>query len=243
MHDVAIVSTFAKDHIPLYGNKFVETVNKYWSSPLYLYAEDFSSDDLLSKSPVLDYYTHIPQQKTFKDHIIKELKNVSTKPANRLKKALRWSYKSFVILHGLENIDCKYLIWMDADVETLKEIPNDLVRTINQNKLLTAYPQHIKGELHIESGLIIFNKQHSLIESVIEHYRNGYINKHVLSLTKPWDGFWLAEFLKDPQHKKESNLIQGPFLNVRPYLHHHVGKNKFRNTELDKFSGRKSLTL
>lgn len=240
MSKVVVVTTFAKDHITLYGNSFIENFKRYCNYELELFAEDFTSDDLSTPINVKDFYTHIPEQKEFKEYIELQIPSLTKKPANRLSKALRWSYKSFVIWYALKNIDAKYIVWLDSDVECISPIPYNLIENINSDKLMTVYPQTIDGELHIESGMIIFNKQHKYINTVVEHYYAGYHKKQVLDIQKPWDGFWLGKLINDDiKIRKSSLLIRRPFINVKPYLYHNVGKDKFRDTGLNKFSGRK----
>lgn len=238
MQDVVVITTFARDHIDLYGKRFVDTFKRYCRFPLYVFAEDFSSDEFFGHA-VYDYYTHIPEQQKFKDNILKLFPTVSTKEQNRLRKALRWSYKGFVIWHALKNIDAKYIVWIDADVETLSSVPASLARSLCQDKLLMCYPQPLKGDLHVESGFVVFNKQHPEINSIIEHYQNGYVDQQVLKLSKPWDGFWLGKFV---ERSKECQLVRPAFRNIEPFFKHHVGKDKFQDTNLNKYSGRKTLT-
>ena len=238
MQDTVVVTTFAQDHISIYGKTFVESFERYCRFPLYIFAEDFSSDDFYGHT-VYDYYKHIPEQLEFKNNILKLFPSLNAKEQNRLRKALRWSYKGFVIWHALQNIEAKYIIWIDADVETLSAVPSNLANTLCQDSLLMCYPQPLKGELHVESGFVIFNKQHPQIDLVTDHYKKGYLDQQVLNLSKPWDGFWLGKFI---QSSNNCRLQRPVFGNIRPFFTHHVGKDKFRDTGLNKFSGRKSLT-
>lgn len=240
MKDVVVITTFARDHINLYGNNFVESFKRFCNYDLIVFAEDFTVDDLRTPVNVKDFYTCIPEQQEFKDHIKNISKGMRKKPLNRLAKALRWSYKSYAIWYALKNIDTKYIVWLDGDVQCKSPIPYNLIERINEERLMTVYPQAIEGDLHIESGMIIFNRYHHRIDKVIEHYYNGYHNKQVLNIPKPWDGFWLAKLLEDDRAIAKSSVrIRPPFSNVANMLEHNVGKDKFRDTGLNKFSGRK----
>jgi len=239
MQDTVVITTFARDHIDVYGKRFVETYKRYCRFPLYIFAEDFSSDEFDGHA-VYDYYTHIPQQLKFKESILETSESLNDKEKNRLQKALRWSYKGFVIWHALQNIDAKYIVWIDADVETIGSVPSALAKSLCQDKLIMCYPQTIKGKLHIESGFVIFNKQHPNINKIIQHYENGYTNQQVLKLDKPWDGFWLGKFVEN--YPALCCIDKPIFGNIRPFFTHHVGKEKFKDTNLNKYSGRKSLT-
>lgn len=238
--DVVVITTFARDHIPLYGNNFIETFKRFCKYDLIVFAEDFTVDDLSNTVNVKDFYTHIPEQQEFKEHIQNISHGLRKKPLNRLAKALRWSYKSYAIWYALKNIETKYIVWLDGDVECKTSIPYNLIQEINQEKLMTVYPQMIDSELHIESGMLIFNRYHARINEVINHYYEGYHNKKVLNIQKPWDGFWLGRLLDTNKAVlKSTNKVRPPFGNVRGMLEHNVGKDKFRDTGLNKFSGRK----
>ena len=239
MSSVAVVTTFAKDHINIYGKKFVESFKAYCNYPLYIYAEDFTENDIGHK--VVDFYTAIPEHKEFKENIEQLKSNASTKESNRLRKALRWSYKSFSTIHALENIKTDYIVWIDADVRTLSTIPANLIEHICEKNLLMCYPQVLSEGIHIESGFVIFNKRHSNISQVIDHYKNGYYKNQILTIPKPWDGYWLSSLVYS-NLQSECKLVLTPFSNIRQYFKHDVGKNKFRATRLNKYSGRSENT-
>lgn len=239
MPSVAVVTTFAKDHINVYGKRFVQSFKKYCNYPLYIYAEDFKSEDI--DYEVVNFYDSIPQHKEFKKNI-EQLKNTANpKESNRLRKALRWSYKSFSTIHALENIDADYIVWIDADVITLNTVPNDLVERICESHLIMCYPQSLSEGIHIESGFVVFNKRHSNISQVVEHYKNGYHKNQILTIQKPWDGYWLSE-LVHANLQSDCKLVTTPFSNIRQYFKHDVGKSKFRETGLNKYSGRSENT-
>ena len=237
MSSVSVVTTFAKDHIDVYGKRFVNSFKKNCKHPLYLYAEDFSSEEI--NHQVVDFYSSIPEHVKFKNYIEEQISSLNLKEQNRLRKALRWSYKSFVIIHALETIKSDYVVWIDADVETINPVPDDLIEKLCGNYLMMCYPQKLDDGVHIESGFVIFNKNHPDIQTVINHYRRGYYLQQVLTIKKPWDGYWLANLIsQDIKIKEKINHVHTPFSNIRPYFKHHVGKQKFSVTPLNKFSGR-----
>lgn len=239
MDEIVFITTFEKEHIELYGKRFINTFNKFNNHlQLYVYAENFQKNEVPGNYSLLDFKQTIPHHQSFTEHIKNKKTNLDLKSTNRLSKALRWSYKSFAIIHALENLKCRYLVWLDGDVETIGCLDLDAIGKINKEKLITVYPQIIKGDLHIESGLIIFNLKHQSIGKIIEHYKLGYYEREILNLNKPWDGFWLGRYCEN--NTNEINYIKPPFGNMRGIFKHHVGKEKFRNTDLNKFSGRKN---
>ena len=237
MTTTVIITTFAKDHIDIYGTKFMQSLNKFCNIPITLYGESFYRSDLPGNYCMQNFEDTIPEHKDFVRYIKSSI-GTDKKETNRLQKALRWSYKSFVIIHALKFIPADLIVWLDGDVVATNPISNNFFESINKNFLCTVYPQIIYNNLHIESGLVIFNKKHFFMDDLIQHYIEGYYEKKILSLKKPWDGFWLGDFVDKNKSKNICQRITPPFSNVSDYLRHNVGKQKFINTHLNKYSGR-----
>lgn len=232
MTQTTYVSSFSNVHLPIYGEKFFNSF-KLIEDPLHFYAEGFSRKD------TIDFFETIPHHKEFYNHIKKlQQEAKDKKQLRRLDKGLRWSYKSYVIIHALENINTDYLIWIDGDVEVLQTPPKDLCKQLCGDNLLYGFVERVAGMKHIESGFVIFNKNHPNIKHVIDGYKEGYYNKKVLNLSKPWDSFWLAHLTERDEIKGYSVLKQSPFGSIKQWFHHDVGKDKFANTSVNKYLGR-----
>jgi len=238
-NNIFIVTTFAKDHIPIYGRQLIDNFEKFWPWTLNVFAEDFTKKDLPGNYNLYNFFAEIPEHKIFLNYVSDLIvQNQQSKKSNSYKKALRWSFKSFVILHCLEKFQGKTIVWIDGDVRTKHKIPSNFIHKLLDNNFIMAYRQKIFGETHIESGLVIINTNHFLNSELIQHYKNGYVKYKVLDLKKPWDGFWLGKFLDEPKIARACSLTS-PFSNVSVYLKHDSGKDKFKNTSFDKYSGRK----
>jgi len=238
------ISTFAKDHIPIYAKNFLTSYNEHSKFPLILYAEDFSKDELPGEYTHMEFNKEIPAHKNFKDLIsIADKDTPDIKAKRRLAKALRWSYKAFTILHALRTIDAKYIVWIDGDVTVKRNLPLNFIESLIEEKLCMAYLEKLQMKdsttHHIESGLVVFNKTHKLISHIIHGYSIAYEKGNILNYSKPWDGILLAEILLPLQ--SYCNLLLSPFSNVKSFLHHAVGKNKFINQDINRYSGRKDL--
>lgn len=242
MSAVTAITTFSDDHINLYGKRFVEEFVKNSEIPLVVYAENFTKKDLPNNYSLFEFTEVIPEHLEFRNHIYKlstDLGNI--KSIRRLAKALRWSYKSFTIIHALKNIEADYILWLDGDVVTKSTVTHEHIKNLCNNKLLMAYKETLYGQLHIESGLVIYNKKHKMSDKIIKCYEDGYLNKKILELKKPWDGFLLGSFVESKDIVNECILHNPPFKNVANLFYHDVGKNKFLTTDLNRYSGRKSL--
>ena len=226
------VSSFSDIHLPIYGEKFLKSF-KLVKDDLHFYAENFATETSI------DFHTTIPHHREFYDYIKNlQAQETNKKQIRRLDKGLRWSYKSYVIIHALENIDTDYLIWIDGDVQVLKTPPEDLCQQLCGDRLMFGFEERVAGMKHIESGFVIFNKNHKNINLILDGYKEGYYNKGVLELPKPWDSFWLAHLTERKGIKEHCVLKKSPFSNIREWFHHDVGKEKFNNTNVNKYLGR-----
>ena len=129
------------------------------------------------------------------------------------------------------------MVWVDADVELFSSVPTDLARRLCQDDLVYCYTQKVKSMNHIESGFVIFNKQHHKIADIVDGYKDRYHNQTVLEMDKPWDGFVLAEMVHGSL-RPYSQISPTPFRDINFYMKHHVGKTKFHNQAVDKYLGR-----
>lgn len=234
MLKTAFISSFSDAHLPIYGEEFFKGF-KHIDDPLFFYAENFYLPG------TFNFEKTIPEHKNFYYHIQNLKQNVCTtkKQIARLNKALRWSYKSHVIIHALENIDSNYIVWIDGDVQIKKTPPFNLCEDLCGENLLYCYKERVSRMWHIESGFVIFNKTHPKIQNIIDGYKDGYYNFEVLDLPKPWDGFWLYHLSQLSEIEPYCVLQRGmPFHNIKTWFEHDSGKRKFDNYEVDKHLGR-----
>lgn len=228
-----VVTTFNDLQLPLYGDRFIENFQLYWPCSGTVYAERFQKPNT-DKLEFVDYYKTIPEHNIFKSIVEQKLPVKDKKTKYRLKKALRWSFKAYAIIHALENIDTDYVVWLDADVNTMRGVPANFAENKCGKQLLYCYKDVIRlNGLHIESGMVIFNKQHDKIHHIIEGYKTGYHEQKVFSLPKPWDGYWLAKIIQPMQ--KDVTMMSPPFRDVKGIMHHDVGKAKFQGKKFDNY--------
>ena len=86
-------------------------------------------------------------------------------------------------------------MWLDGDAETISSISKNTLHNIVEDKFLAC--QQEKNFQHVESGILFFNISHRLTKefaTVLEEY---YFNKKLFKLKKPYDGYVIADILKD----------------------------------------------
>lgn len=246
-----VVTTFGKTGKFLYGDNFIESFIKYWPKEinLVIYKEDWEPTVYAENIIYKDIDLEIPEINIFRDHCMSMIdsiikKDKKSKRINWYNKAIRWSFKSLVMYKELQIVDSRYLIWLDGDVVTLKSPPLDIAEKIIKDKAFASQLEIIKGNKHCESGIVIFNTQHNQCERIISHLKEGYINFKILTLEKPWDGFWLAKMLEQGieflDMNKQKRGIAKTFnnVNITGILRHNIGNRKFKDNNLHAITGR-----
>lgn len=248
--ETKVITTFGKTGKSIYGDKFIDSFLKYWSDDIKLtvYNEDWIPDRLDPRIEYIDIDLHIPEVNMFRDFCLVNMQQHQDKKENKrvnwYNKAIRWSFKSFVMHRELIRRDRRYVIWLDGDVETINIPTDDLARKLLAGKAMASQVEYVKGQKHLESGIVVFDTEHKDCEKIIEHIKIGYLDMEVLKLDKPWDGFWLAKLLDKEinftdMHRENSRGLK-PFGNrhIVNTLIHNVGKEKLKSNNLDSTTGR-----
>ena len=247
MSTIKVVTTLHEDGYNLYGKKYINS----WTA---FFPEDWKIDYYAEKHDpvfnqrvnVLDFNTTCPEWLEYYTHIKNLSKTLqNNKEKNRLKKALRWSFKMFTLLHALKNKETRYVIWMDADVYASKSPSDNWLDSVLKNKCIAGQLEHVKGFPHVETGILIIDTEHPDIQKIISWIEKGYIQKHILNESKPWDGAWIGKlFVSDTVECNNirvvvrDNVARSFTTNSLQWLTHSVGDFKFPNN----YSGRSGRT-
>lgn len=249
--DTKIITTFSHAGKNLYGDKFISSYLKFWpeSVPLTVYKEDWEPNNKNPRITYLDIDQEIPEVNQFRDHCLALISQLpkqtkKSKQVNWYNKAIRWSFKSLVMWKELSFPTKRYIIWLDGDVETVRKPKDNITKVLLNEKTFASQMERIKGQNHCESGIVVFDTQSSEIKQVIEHLKLGYIENQVLTLDKPWDGFWLAKMVEKGisfnDLNKDSAGGSKTFRNrhIAGVLHHNVGNRKLKDNNLHPITGR-----
>ena len=247
-----VVTTFGSTGLELYGKAFISSFLAHWPDEIKLtvYKEDWTEDNIDGRIEYLDIDQHIPEVNGFRDHCLREIHELekadrNSKRINWYNKAIRWSFKSLVIYNELRRKDSDYLIWLDGDVTTLKPPRADLADCLLKGNAFASQMEQVKGMPHCETGIAVFDQRHAQCQRIIEHLAQGYIDYRVLTLEKPWDGFWFAEMVKKGISFTDMNRDRSgagkTFTNRHIFrvLDHNVGNKKLKSNGLHAITGRK----
>jgi len=135
---ITIISTFGPKHYKTYGRYFVQGLQSYLDNsvdvvlysdtPLTLPRSNFSNRMLNDSCPDLVEF------KKRNGH-----KEVPATTKGWLKDAVRFSHKSYCIIHASRTIDTDLLIWLDADTEIIAPITHQYLGGKISNGKFVSY--------------------------------------------------------------------------------------------------------
>jgi hypothetical protein len=195
-----LATTFNERGYNAYGKRWIESVSKFWPKEtvvnLYL---DFKISNLPENFKVITFSDTFPDHKDFIDRINFKFKNQTSnsKLARIADKTIKFSYKAFVISEELKN-DKGEFVWLDGDVETLTPINFKDIANILGTKFLACQKEKQEYQYsHIESGILLFNLEHSDTNKFLKSFEEYYHTEKIFSLKKPYDGYVIGKILKE----------------------------------------------
>lgn len=249
---VQVVTTLHKDGYNLYGKEFIKTWETHFPRDWIVnyYAEDHDPE-FSNRINILDFKETCSEWQDFYEFVKSKTNTIKDKKElNRYKKALRWSFKMFTLLHALENPVARYVIWMDSDVYCRSNPPSDWIESVMGKTCIAGQLEFVKGFPHVETGFLPIDTHHKDINKVVRWIREGYVNKKVLDEPKPWDGAWIGKLFESKtvsckkikmmiHDKSSSRPVAKAFSNSSLlWLTHKVGDGKFNQD----YSGRSGRT-
>lgn len=196
MKTIKFISTFSNNGYYVYGktwiDSFLEKTKNFDNITANIYVDNLTKNDFFSnkKIKILHYEKEIPIRNDWEKIYIKN----TTHNNNNKDLSLKFSYKSFVILHELYNSKDDYIIWLDADCEFLgDDFLNWPEKLINEEFIACQKEDSIE---HIETGIIIFNTKHKDKNIFIEKFKSLYMTpKEFNSFGQFFDGYAIGRTL------------------------------------------------
>ncbi len=185
--DLLVVTSMNRDGWDQYGEKFVLSFLKHWPAGvrLRIYAEGFSSELNDPRIEVINFEAAVgqnvldlEQQKTrlFKKTGIEKMSGYRSD-------VVKFSKKAFVLAREIRNSDQKYLIWLDADVVTLRSLTLKNISEICGCEDEIIFCSYLRRYgMHTESGFLAFNLKHPLRMDFCDRYESIYRSGAVFHL-------------------------------------------------------------
>jgi hypothetical protein len=181
----SVVTTFNKTAYELHAKKMVKAFDGFWDSNILLnvYLEDLETptDDFTKRIKFFSFNNEVDGWYRFKEKFFFKEANKPNNGVNSFYKysAIKFAHKVYAIKKQLEKNSSDYLIWLDSDVVTIKDIKIDFLDSLinDQNYLSYLGRDHIN--FHSECGFLIFNVKHNLHNqfwvNMSEMYEQGLI--------------------------------------------------------------------
>lgn len=213
-----VITTFNGKIYGQTGRKCIETFEKHWPAEckMYAYYEDMplSSEawDIESERiKYMDFKIVCPEWNSFRKYAktIEADKMRSVKKQSFRFEATRFAHKVYSLLHAVKNENKKvhkkrifnnqYLVWLDADVFTDKNIPiNFLKRMINPDRYMSYLGRE---RAHSECGFLIFNRYHPSHDSFWNDMEDMYTG-HKLFQEREWHDSYIFDVVRQRHESK-----------------------------------------
>lgn len=194
MKPIKFITTFSKNGYEVYGKTWIETFTKNVkennvSVDLYI---DFPLNVSDSRINLIDYDTAIQNHNSW----LNQFERSYVGAMYNKKMGMRFSYKSFVMQHALENNSNCYLIWLDGDC-IFKENQSftNFQESILNNKFIAVQREHVGGDDHCESGFVLFDTTHKDKNKFLNQFTQNYKIENIIKMGSPYDGFIIYKSL------------------------------------------------
>lgn len=190
-------TTFSESGYKIYGKTWVDGFikNSPKNSKAVIYV-DFPLEINHERITIINYHDAIPYQTSFKS---KMLTLVGTHPKwhpHIVIMSIKFSYKALVIIDMLSKNNEDYIVWLDGDCEFLSNYLENFAENLIGDKLAGMQLEH-EGQLHVESGILIFNTKHKQKNLLLEKYKEMYYGLRILDLVEPYDSWAFGRVLTE----------------------------------------------
>lgn len=234
-----IVTSFHPAGLARYGQRMIDTFDRHWPRrvPLLVYAEDCVPQMPSDRVTVLDLHATSPDLVAFKQRhsnnpvangTIAKDTSVPFKDNHFKWDAVRFSNKVFAVIHAATTVATDWMIWLDADTLTFRDVPEDFLDSICDNSAMACYLGR-QEKYHSECGWVAYNLRHPQLLPFMSAWRDLYVKDQLFSLREYHDSFLFDELRRRFQ-------AQGThFHNMTPVLGKKGPGHPFIASELGRY--------
>ena len=215
----AMISTMNEKYYNICGKSMLDSYIEHCSHiPLFLYNENFTPTHNVN----LQGWNLGTEYEKFQ--------------SRHRKRTATFGKKAFSVIHAMNNIDCEYLIWIDADAIFQKSLDDDVLNQVANENILSSHLSvyhEVEGiEYHsCETGFFVLNKKHKMFEQFKNTYISIYVNDDSKNLRRFYDGDVYGEVINRLGNEAMNNLNIDPKYKtpikrsiLKEYIQHHKGK-------------------
>lgn len=196
MKPVKFFTTFSDNGYNVYGKAWIESflarTAKYDNITAVVYVNnmDMSMLESTDKIKFVDFDQAIPHHSTWKKFYLEN----STQDEWNKRLALKFSFKSFVMMDVLKHTDTGYAIWLDADCIFTSTKFKDFPKDVLEGKFIAC--QREAGSEHVESGALIFDTAHTDKDIFVNKFEEFYNTPEKFNdFSQFFDGFIIGRTL------------------------------------------------
>ena len=241
----------------LYNSHVKDNINmirKHWPEQIdkHIWSEDNIGN--ITGFTVHDLFLEAPELKKFLDrHQNTEYKAPARHPKKGIKKykenLLKWPYKVYAQWCCSKNVDSDYMIFLDTDIVTQKNLPIHMLTQYCFDDKFTSYlgrSQNIRHERELrhwcysETGFIIYNLRHPHAVEFFDRFVDYWTSDRIITETPDCVDNTVFDILREKmeQEGKIINYVIGDNQASNPlkkielgrYLKHYMGENYFQKT-------------
>jgi hypothetical protein len=167
-----------------YGRRCLDGFERHWPSQyrLRFYAEDFVPQGVSPRVEVVDLLSAVPDVAAFRERCDSPQARgrMADGGYNYRYDAVKFANKALALVHASRTCGTRYLVWLDADTVTLRDVPPDLVQTLLADGCFVAYLG--RAFSHSETGFLAFDLANPSAEEFFSAYRGLYMSGELLRL-------------------------------------------------------------
>ena len=204
MKNIKFITTFSKSGYEVYGKtwiqSFLDKTKNYKNITADLYVDEIPNLHNSDKITFHNYQLSIPKRKIWQNLFL----NNSIHDQWNKDLAVKFSFKSFVMIHALKNTKDGYVVWLDADCVFLNNDFDNWPEILLKDTFVAC--QREDGSEHVESGIIIFDSEHKDKQKYIDKFESLYmLPSEFNNFGQFFDGFAVGRTL---------NIINIPYINL-----------------------------
>ena len=216
-----VITTFHQAGLELYGQRMIDTFEKYWPDNvnLVVYAENCNPNFEKNNIEIVPLLDSSKECRRFvKRHRDNPEAHGGCGPHNKSdwseKKSFKWQavrfcYKVFAVQHALNNIDSDWIIWLDADSHTHSTVTTEWLETVCPDNYDFSYLGRT-DRYHSECGWVGYHKSTEFAVDFANRFADMYINDEIFD-HKEWHDSYIWDIVR-----REIELQGASFYNLNP---------------------------
>ena len=164
---------------------------------------------------------------------------LDAKKESYLWNAVKFSYKVSCVTHAVKTYtDYDYVIWIDDDTYTFRDIPMQFIESICPSDTLVTYldRENDRGSnKYPECGLVCYNMKHNLVQKFAEDWENLYTSSDIFELLEWHDSYVFWHLTKEYRQKHSAKVHDIGY--SKGVKGHHVFVNSELGQYIDHFKG------